>query len=200
MADVLGLEPGVVAAVLAAQAGRRGLNRQGRLNIRFENHVFYDRWGKKNEDLFRQHFNFDPHQPWRKHQWRAGAGEAWRNCHTNQDEEWSAFALALSLDETAAKLASGMGLARMMGFSYAASGFESVEQMFDAFSSGERYQIFALFDLIAGPEGRSRQLAALREDDLDLFAALHYGFPEHNQYAYMLEGLESEWNYVGPSC
>lgn len=29
------------------------------------------------------------------------------------------------------------------------------------------------------------------------FAALHYGSPEHNQYAYMLEGLENEFNYVG---
>jgi serine phosphatase RsbU (regulator of sigma subunit) len=29
------------------------------------------------------------------------------------------------------------------------------------------------------------------------FAALHYYAPEKNQYAYMMQGLEQEWNYVG---
>ncbi len=29
------------------------------------------------------------------------------------------------------------------------------------------------------------------------FAALHYGSPELNRYAYMLEGFDAEWNYVG---
>ncbi|MEP1778096.1 two-component regulator propeller domain-containing protein, partial [Reichenbachiella sp.] len=29
------------------------------------------------------------------------------------------------------------------------------------------------------------------------YAALHYASPEKNQYAYMIEGLEDDWNYVG---
>jgi ligand-binding sensor domain-containing protein/signal transduction histidine kinase len=29
------------------------------------------------------------------------------------------------------------------------------------------------------------------------FAALHYNSPEDNNYAYMMEGFEEEWNYVG---
>jgi GAF domain-containing protein/ligand-binding sensor domain-containing protein len=29
------------------------------------------------------------------------------------------------------------------------------------------------------------------------FAALHYAMPERNQYAYMLEGFDRDWNYVG---
>jgi two-component system sensor histidine kinase ChiS len=29
------------------------------------------------------------------------------------------------------------------------------------------------------------------------FAALHYAAPEENQYAYMMEGLDKDWNYVG---
>jgi len=29
------------------------------------------------------------------------------------------------------------------------------------------------------------------------YAALHYSAPEQNQYAYMLEGLDKDWNYVG---
>ena len=29
------------------------------------------------------------------------------------------------------------------------------------------------------------------------FAALHYAAPEENQYAYLMEGLDKDWNYVG---
>ena len=77
----------------------------------------------------------------------------------------------------------------MMGFNYAAIDYESVGQMFDAFSSGERYQIFAVFDLIAGKDGDSRQLAALREKDFDLFASLHYGNRQAARYGSLLRGL-----------
>jgi hypothetical protein len=189
IADVLGLEPGVVTAVLAAQADRRGLSRQGRLNIRFENHIFYDRWGKQNEEVFSQHFKFDPTQPWLSHQWRPSADKEWRDCHGAQDEELQCFEFARSLDEEAAFLSTGMGLALMMGFTYAAIDYESAGQMFDAFTSGERYQIFAVFDFIAGPEGSSRQLEALRQNDFDLFASLHYGSKQAARYGGMIRGL-----------
>ena len=37
-----------------------------------------------------------------------------------------------------------------------------------------------------------------RENVISLqFAALHYTAPEKNRYAYIMEGLEQEWNYVG---
>ena len=30
-----------------------------------------------------------------------------------------------------------------------------------------------------------------------IFAALHYAYPEGNEYAYMMDGFEDHWNYVG---
>jgi hypothetical protein len=189
VADVLGLDPGVAAAVLAAQTARRGFSRKGRLNIRFENHIFYDRWGKQNEQVFRQHFKFNATQPWLNHQWRPSVDHEWCDCHGTQDQEWQAFEFASGLDEDAALLSTGMGLARMMGFNYASIDYESAGQMFDAFTSGERYQIFAVFDFIAGPEGFSRQLAALREKDFDVFASLHYGSKQAARYGEMIRGL-----------
>ena len=189
VADVLGLDPGAVTAVLAAQTDRRGFNRQGRLNIRFENHIFYEKWGKQNEEVFRQHFKFDPTQPWQSHQWRPSANGKWRDCHGTQDMEWQAFEFARDLNEEAAFLSTAMGLARMMGFDYASIEYESAGQMFDAFNSGERYQIFAVFDFIAGPEGASRQLAALRKNDFDVFASLHYGSKQAARYGGLIRGL-----------
>ena len=80
-----------------------------------------------------------------------------------------------SFSIASSKLSTGMGLAQMMGFSYALIGYESVDQMFDAFSSSERYQVYAVFDAIAGPAADPRQLEALGNKDFDTFAALHYG-------------------------
>jgi hypothetical protein len=172
VADALGIEPGVAVAALAVLADRRGVDRSGRLLIRFENHIFYERWGRQNEETFRKHFRFDPDQPWLKHQWRPSTDKDWQDCHLNQDQEWNVFKFAGGLDDPAAKLSAAMGLAQTMGFNYEAVGYESVGQMYDAFSSGERYQIFAVFDLITAD---FRQLKALRDKDFDVFAALHYG-------------------------
>jgi hypothetical protein len=175
VADLLGLELGVATAVLAAQANRRGIARNGRLVIRFENHIFYEEWGQQNEEAFRQHFRFGAGRPWTKHQWRPHPDDDWRDCHRNQQAEWEVFDFACTLDETAAKLSVGQGLAQMMGFNYASIGYESVGHMFDALSSSERYQVLAIFDLIAGPSASSRQLEALQDQDLLAFAGLHYG-------------------------
>jgi hypothetical protein len=76
-----------------------------------------------------------------------------------------------------------------MGFTFATIGYESAGQMFDAFSSSERYQILALFDLIAGPDTDTRRLAALQSKDLDTFATLQYGNHQAAKYSAILRGL-----------
>ncbi len=67
------------------------------------------------------------------------------------------------------------GRRQLPGSLHAAIGYETVDQMFAAFASHERYQLFGLFDFIAGPDSNSRQLAALKELDFYTFAAWHYG-------------------------
>jgi hypothetical protein len=189
IADVLGIEVGLATAVLAAEADRRGLAANGRLVLRFENHVFWAYWGQEHEDRFREHFDFDTGRPWLKHRWRPSVDEDWRDCHGSQEDEWQIFEFARTLDETAAILSTGMGLAEMMGFTYATIGYESAGQMFDAFSSSERYQIFALFDLIAGPAANTRRLAALQRKELGSFAALQSGNNQAAKYSGILRGL-----------
>jgi hypothetical protein len=198
VADLLGIDPGVAVAVLAAQAARRGLAPNGCLTIRFENDVFYDEWGWQHREAFYRHFRFDPDRPWQKHQWRPGAGQNWQESHGSQVDEWAAFNLARTLDERAAKLSLGMGMAQMMGFGYAALGYSSAEQMFDAFSSGERQQILAVFDFIAGPSAGSRQLSSLRERDFYAFAALHYGSKQAARYGHLLKNLYEAYQRLQP--
>jgi hypothetical protein len=47
--------------------------------------------------------------------------------------------------------------------------------MLDAFASSERFQVLARFDLLAGPDGGSRQADALRAGDLATYATLAAG-------------------------
>jgi hypothetical protein len=189
IADTLGIDTGLAAAVLAAESDRRGIAANGHLALRFENHLFWAHWGAEHETTFRKHFDFDASRPWVKHRWRPGAGEGWRDCHGSQKEEWQVFEFARSLDETAAFLSAGMGLVGMLGSTFATIGYESAGQMFDAFSSSERYQIFALFDLIAGPDTNTRRLAALQRKDLDSFATLQYGNHQAAKYGGILHAL-----------
>jgi hypothetical protein len=189
LASLLRIDPDVAVAVLAAQANEQGFARSKRLLIRFEVHTFYERWGRENEGRFREHFRFDPDRPWQKHEWRPKAEEDWRTCHGWLAREWDVFEFACLLDETAARLSTGIGLPQMMGFTHAAIGYESAKQMFDAFSSSERYQIFAVFDLLGGGSINSRLLRALRDRDFDAFAALHYGSGRAARYATMLGDL-----------
>jgi len=55
--------------------------------------------------------------------------------------------------------------------------------MYDAFSSSERYQLLAFFDLIAGPMMDSLRLQALQEQNLETFAALNFGAQNAARYA-----------------
>ena len=175
LATQLGIDPATAVAVLTVESGGRAFDANGRMLIRFENHVFYDRWGKDNIGVFQQHFQFNAERRWTGHVWRPAAHEAWRTAHTSQDEEWRVFEFARTLNDTAAKLSISMGSAQIMGFNYATLGFGSVQQMFDAFSTSERDQIIGFFAFIRGRTSASKRIAALQAMDFVAFARMYNG-------------------------
>jgi hypothetical protein len=184
--DSLHMHPGVAVAVLASEGGQRGFAGDGRMIIRFENHIFFDKWGQDNQDEFQMHFRFDADRPWQKHQWRPGVNEAWRDPHGKQSEEWGVFEFARTLDDTAAKLSLAMGMPQIMGFNYPVIGHVSVDQMYRDFSASESYQIIGFFDLIGGPSASSRELRALQAQDFDTFAGLYHGSRQAAGHSAML--------------
>ena len=188
LANELKIDPAVAAAVFVTEApGGRGFGGDGQMIIRFENHIFYDKWGKRNPERFAQHFQFDPQKRWQNHQWRASNTEPWRTSHLNQAAEWAVFQFARTLDDTAAKLSISMGAPQIMGFNYTTVGYESVHQMFEAFSSSLRNQILGFFDFIKGPSSASARLQALQRNDFDTFAALYNGSGQAALYSGLIE-------------
>ena len=189
LAYVLGIDPTLAAAVLAVESGGRAFGPGGRMVIRFEVHTFFDRWGVHQPDRFARHFQFDPATAWEGHRFRPDPGQPWRPLHTaDQAGDWEAFDFASrQLDDTAAKLALGMGAPQIMGFNYSGIGYESVQQMFDAFSAGESPQILGFFDFVQGGNPNSRAVRALQSEDLLTFAAIYNGSGRAEEYKRRME-------------
>jgi hypothetical protein len=164
-------------AVLCVESGGRGFS-NGRMVIRFENHIFWDQWGKQHPAEFGDRFRYDPAKRWTGHSFRADAAQPWQPSHprTNQqDAEWQALAIARTLHEHAALRSISMGSAQIMGFNHARIGYDSVAAMFDAFCDDERAHIIGMFDFIRGPGASSPMLDALRREQYQQFATGYNG-------------------------
>jgi hypothetical protein len=167
------------AAVLQIESGGRGFASDGRMMIRFENHVFYDQWGQANPGRFNQHFKFDPVRRWTGHQFRKSATGAWQSQHSGQGNEHEVLEFARGLDDSAALQSISMGIAQIMGFHYRSQGFSSPREMFDTFSGAIRPQLDGMFTFI---ENKRICIEGLREGDYTKFATGYNGAGKAAQY------------------
>jgi predicted flap endonuclease-1-like 5' DNA nuclease len=184
LADQLAIDPGVAVAVLTVESGGRAFGPDGRMIIRFENHVFHSRWGEHHPDVFARHFAFNPDPRWTGHRWRPAPDQPWRAFHGDQNGEWEVLSLACTLDDTAARLSISMGGPQIMGFNYAAVGYTSVQQMFEAFAASERNQVHGFFEFV-----RSRGAAAvqaLQGLDFIRFALFYNGSGQAEHYGSLI--------------
>lgn len=188
LATELRIDPGVAVAVFFIESGGEGFGSDGRLKIRFENHVFRTYWGKNNQARFDQHFRYASDKIWTGHEWRSSPDAPWQTFHGTQSKEWEVFTFARSLDEAAAKFSISMGGPQIMGFNYATTGFESVHQMFDAFGQGNRGQIMGFFNFVQGGIPNSQRLVALQTLDFEKFAGLYNGPGQAARYATLIQG------------
>jgi len=199
LAAQLNFDPGAAVAVLAIESGGRGFAADGRMIIRFENHLFFRQWGKDHPDVFNQFFSFNPQQNWLDHMWRPSASQPFQPFHGSQNGEWQVFSFARNLDDTAAKLSISMGGPQIVGFNYSSLGFESVQQMFDAFTANERNQILGLFNFIKGPAANSRRVQALQAQDFVTFASLYNGPGQAAQYGSLMHTLFDAFQRLRPA-
>lgn len=175
LSGVVGIRPAAAVAVLCVESGGRAFGDDGRMIIRFENHIFWDQWGRFHPDAFREHFRFAGGRRWTGHRFREQRTGAWETLHTGQRNEWRALAVARGLHEAAALRSISMGAPQIMGFNHARIGYDSVQRMFDQMTRDERFHILALFDFIRGPGATSRMLEALRREQYVNFATGYNG-------------------------
>jgi hypothetical protein len=170
----LNIAPDTIVGVLTAESGGRAFAADGRMIIRFENHIFYQYWGKANSAQYFQNFNFDQSAPansWKGHQWRPDANSPWQTCHTSQDMEWTVLDFARKLEDTAALESISMGAPQIVGFNFRRLGYNNVQDMFSNFTRSAHAQLLAMFDFVRGPN----TLTALQNRDYLTFAQAYNG-------------------------
>jgi outer membrane biosynthesis protein TonB len=197
--QVLGIEPAVAVATLAVESGGQAFASDGRMIIRFENHVFYNQWGKNNQAKFAQHFTYNSSQAWSGHKWRPSPDQPWQppnlpDFHGNQSREWEVFNFAASLDDTAAKMSISMGAPQIMGFNFGLIGFASVQDMFKAFTQGERDQVIGFFDFVQYVSPNA--VKALRTRDFKTFAAYYNGSGQAVMYGNLIKTAYDAFNQL----
>ena len=182
LSKALKISPAVAVAVLCVESKGKGFARDGKMIIRFENHIFWKYWGKTHASLFRAHFRFDPRKPWQGHKFRKTMKTVWANFHQKgQMGEWEVFEFARSKHQRFSMYSISMGMPQIMGFNHKKVGYKSVKQMFDSFSRSERNQIIGLFDFIT--EKNSKMTTALRRNNFLAFAKLYNGPGKAAKYA-----------------
>ena len=194
MAEFLGFKPSAAVAVLLAESSGQGFGSDGRMIIRFENHIF-----KKHVDaeVFKLHFKYNADKRWTGHYWRATPDGEWRRLHTSsagQNEEWSVLAFARSLNDEGALQSISMGAPQVMGFNASLVGYSSARKMFDAWSAGEREQILGLFDFI---RSNHKMVRALRTKDWVSFATRYNGSGKAEHYGQVIRDYVKSANDVG---
>jgi hypothetical protein len=185
--SILGVDPRTAIAVLMVESSGAGFGPDGRMIIRFENHQFWDYWGKRDQPRFQQFFRFDASRRWLAHQFRTTPTGAWRDVHQNQDSEWKTLAFARTLDESAALRSISMGLAQVMGFNHPRLGYDNVRVMFDAMQADVRFQILGFFDFLRGDGTGSPMIDGLQRNRFAAFASLYNGAGKAAEYGGKLE-------------
>lgn len=187
---------GAAVAVLCVESSGKGFeqNNSDRMIIRFENHKFWRYWGKYHAVQYRQHFRYRSDKVWLGHEWRKRPDHAWQSFHGHQSSEWDVFEFARLLNEEAALLSISMGAPQIMGFNFERVGFQSVVEMFDAFSSHIQYQIRGLFDYFSPP-----MLRYLRHEEFIAFAGMYNGSGQKEIYGERISQHYHTFNKLMPN-
>ena len=182
----IGIDKAVAVAVIAVESGGSGMGPDGRMIIRFENHLFWSYWGKNNASAYNQYFVFDQNTSWKGHQYRTQPNGPWLDVHQNQNSEWAAFSLASTIDATAAKKSISMGLTQILGSNYRAIGYASPDAMFAAFAADEKFQLLGFFNFVKNDQ---RQITALQNRDYVGFARIYNGPGQPDLYGGLIRGV-----------
>lgn len=168
-------------AVIAVESAGKAFENNKPI-IRFENHVFYRRWGKYNKELYDQHFKHSASTPWLGHQVNTGSG--WVEAHQNQKQEHQVLAFACKLNSEDAYCSTSFGAPQIMGFHYLRLGFNSAEEFATAMWKDKETQIEALVKFI---QTDTELLTALQEKDYYEFARIYNGSGQTSFYGALIE-------------
>jgi hypothetical protein len=172
-AAALGINTAAAAGIMQVESGGETFSPATSLSIvRFENHVFWGRWGRTHPHQFDQHFDFlrppgEDHT--QGHLFRARPTDAWSTFHGNHTRERAVLNFAISLAGDTAYECASFGAGQTMGFNHTMVGFPTARAMAEQYDRSERAQITGIFQYIRG----AGLAAAINRRD---FAAVARGY------------------------
>ena len=173
----LGIDPAAAVAVLAVESGGKAYGPEGKVLIRFENHLFYRFWGKQNRAVFDKHFQFSRKQYWTNHLFRKSKRDEWISFHGNQKKEWEVFEFAKNLNSKAAHISASYGAPQILGTNYKTVGYNSPNDLLDNFSKDVRFHVMALFDFF-----NPQMIRHIKNKDFTSFARYYNGAGQASRY------------------
>ncbi len=192
-AKALGISTAAAAAALKVESNGHGFASNGKMTIRFENHVFKDRWGKSNPKTFAAHFKYNAGKRWTGHYYRQDAKGEWKSVHAGQGREWEVLKFARSLDDEKALQSISMGAAQVMGFNYKKEGFKSAREMFDKMSGAIKPQLTGFFNFV---KNTPAALSGLKAKDYVKFAGAYNGKGKAKDYGAKIAAAARAWEAV----
>jgi hypothetical protein len=154
-AETMGIPRAALAAVVKLESRGSGFSsRNGdRVTIRFENHVFWSRWGKCHSTQYDMHFDFDSNHKTRHKINGITSEEGWIPFpHTSQAQDWEVFNFARHLNEDAAIMSTSFGAGQVMGFNYEKVGYNTPVEFFTAVSTSLEAHLRAMAEYIRNTE------------------------------------------------
>lgn len=203
LSELLNIPVNALVAVLVAESSGRTFAADGRMIIRFENHLFYRFWGEKNQAVFNRYFRFDTSSGannWKGHEWRPNLESPWQVFHGTQSKEWDVLMFARALDDTAALLSISMGAPQIVGFNYKRVGYESVQHMFEAFARSAHAQLLGMFDFVKGSAATSPAIQALQSKDYLTFASIYNGPANAETYRGIIQARADMFDRLYPKA
>ncbi len=173
----IGVGEDEIHAVLDAETNGKGFDGRGRPKMLFEPHIFYRELGKGQK---------------RDRAVKLGlARPRWKRDYPK--DSYARLEAAMKIDEAAALRSASWGLGQVMGFNHKLAGFDTVQEMVEAFKESEGKQLFGMITFI-----KNAGLAdALRRHDWKAFARGYNGkgFAQ-NGYDKKLAASYAKWSKI----
>lgn len=190
LASQLGVEVPAILAVWYVESHGR-VHTPGRAVIRFENHVFFNLWGKTHSDVYDRHFrhggrNGVPGEGRQKHQFRDDPAKPFEASHkkkNGQSHEYRVLGFARRLSDEAALKSISIGGSQIKIENFRMLGYATPLAMYEAFQNSERYHVLGFVDFCARRYKAGGMFKALREHDWRTFARGYNGAGQVEVYA-----------------
>jgi hypothetical protein len=136
-AEALGCDVAAIKAVMAVECKGSGFDKEGRLVILFEPHIFHRELSKNHPDKLPTAVK------------QKLAAKSWGAIkYGKMSEQYGRIDKAIMIDENSALRSASYGLGQTMGFNDARCGFKSAQAMVEAYKDSEAAQLMGMVNFI----------------------------------------------------